>query len=648
MCGIAGTVGNADRATICAMTDLLAHRGPDDEGCVVLRDQGVALGHRRLSIIDLSDAGHQPMRNGSGELWVTYNGEIYNYRELREELRRLGYAFRSSSDTEVLLASYEAWGEACLDRLNGMFAFAIYDRRRRTLFAARDRLGVKPFYYFHGPRVFVFASEIKALFACPGVPRRPDLAALATPARYQVAPYTGFEGIRKLPPGCSLTYAEGKLSVRRYWNLAVSEDVSTPDGAALEQLDARLRRAVERQMVADVPVGMFLSGGLDSSLVGALMRRHTNRDIHAFTIRFSDRDQRFERMPDDSYYARRLAASLGFRYQELEIEPDVHELLQKMVWHLDEPLSDPAAINTYLIARAAREKGIVVLLNGMAGDEVFAGYRKHLACLRAEQYQAVVPTVLRRIFERFQARVPVASSSRGWRVLRWGKRFLSFASLDELDRFLASDLSLSEERYRALYLAHRPYRESVYYRAHQASFAAEHASFLARMCVNDTRFFLAEHNLLYSDKAAMAAGVESRPPFTDHELVEYAFSLPPRQRIRGNTQKFLLKRVAEKYLPRDVIHRPKAPFGSPLRSWVRGPLAGLLDEVLVPGAMRSAELYDPRYVRELIERDREGLDDNALTIWTILTNEMWFRTFFAAHLRQNDARPLGRVRFTYG
>ncbi len=630
MCGIAGIVGRPDGAAVARMTAVQSHRGPDDAGCVVLEKQRTALGHRRLSIIDLSEAGHQPMCDASGQIWITYNGEIYNYRELREELIRLGYRFRSSTDTEVLLVAYECWGDRCLERLNGMFAFAIYDCRRRLLFAARDRLGVKPFYYYEGQGMLVFASEAKALFACPQVPRRPDLAALATPVRYQVPPYTGFEHVRKLTPGHALTYRDGRASVRPYWTLRVSED-SAPDGDdAVDRLDDLLKGAVERQMIADVPVGVLLSGGLDSSVIACLMRRHTARDIHAFTIRHAEKDQRFEAMPDDSRYARRVARDLALEYHEIEIEPRVDELLPRITWHLDEPLSDPAAINTYLIARAARERGIPVLLNGMGGDEVFGGYRKHLACLRAEQYQRALPPALRRIVEGAFARAPVATNSRGLRTVRWAKRFFSFASLPPLDRYLASDLSLPGELYERLYRGRAAYRESRFYAAQQALFESCAASYLTRMCLGDTTFFLAEHNLLYSDKATMAAGVEGRPPLTDHEVVEFMFSRPPRDRIRGNRQKYLLKRVAEKYLPADIVHRPKAPFGSPLRSWIRGPLAPMVDDLLAPSAMKASELYEPGVVSELVARDRAGLDDNALIIWTILTNEIWFRANFEA------------------
>lgn len=629
MCGIAGTVGVADKNLIERMTDVLRHRGPDDGGVMVFEKHGVALGHRRLSIIDLSPAGHQPMSNAAGTLWITFNGEIYNYTVIRDELIGKGYQFRSHSDTEVLLAAYEVWGEKCLDKLNGMFAFAIYDMQNRKLFAARDRLGIKPFYYYHDDSFFVFASEIKAILECPFVEKKPDYFALHTPARFQISPYTGFEKIRKLHPGHSLTFQNSQLSIKAYWDIAATEEYDEPEARAIDRLDALLQDAVRLQMVADVPVGMFLSGGLDSSLISALARKNSNGPIHSFTIKFSEADQQFERMPDDSLYARRVAEQFGFEYHEFEIQPEIEELFPKLVWHLDEPLSDPAAINTYLISKAARDHGIIVLLNGMGGDEIFGGYRKQLACLKAELYQQIMPEVVRRVFERAAQALPVASSARGFKTMRWSKRFLSFASLAQADRYLAADLSLSRAQYRKFFLNGVDYAQSHFYVEQSPRFSEEGLSYLTKMCLNDTKVFLPEHNLAYSDKASMAASVESRPPLTDHRLVEFMFSLPPNYRINGNQQKYLMKKVAERYLPKSIVHRPKAPFGSPLRAWIRGPLAPMVDDLLSEERIKARGLYTPTYVSSLIDNDRRGVEDNAMLIWTLLTNEMWFQTFFS-------------------
>jgi len=627
------------------MTNVQSHRGPDDAGLEWFAATGSGLGHRRLSIIDLSPAGHQPMRNDGGSLWITFNGEVYNYEEVREDLVGRGHRFRSGSDTEVILKAYETWGPECLERLNGMFAFAIYDPGKDELFAARDRLGIKPFYYHHDGQRFVFASEVKALLASGQVPAAPDIEALHTPARFQVSPRTGFEGILKLPPGHSLTLREGRLSLRRYWQIRPREDQGVSLRQATEQLEALLRDSVRLQMIADVRVGTFLSGGVDSSVVSALMTTLTREPIHSFTIAFSPEDQRFEKMPDDARYARQVAERLGLRHHEALIRPDVVDLLPRLTWHMDEPLADPAAINTYLLARMARDEGIVVMLNGMGGDEVYAGYRKQLACLHADTYQALVPGPLRRVVERALDALPVATSRQGLRSLRWAKRFVSFASLPPLERYLASDLALSEERYAAL-MPHGPrYADTLYVRAQREAFAQEGVSYLTRMCLNDTLFFLSDHNLTYSDKAAMAVGVEGRPPLIDHRLVELLFTLPPRLRIHLGTQKRLLKRVSERYLPREIVYRPKAPFGSPLRAWIRGPLAEMVADLLSPASLRARGLYDPREVERLVSADRKGHEDNAHVIWTLLTNEVWFRAFFGpnatsyAHSAAGGAEP---------
>jgi|SRR5579871_772378 len=627
MCGIVGIIGGGDEHLLGRMNDIIAHRGYDDAGVKWFPESGSGLAQRRLSIIDLSPAGHQPMPNEKGDLWIVFNGEIYNYKEIALELQAKGVQLRSTSDTEVLLYAYQLWGEDCLQKLNGMFAFAVYDLRERKLFAARDRLGIKPLYYHFENGRLIFASEIKAILDSGLVEKRPDFNALHTPARFQVSPWTGFENILKLPPGHCLTLEAGKLSVRQYWNLRPTEQ-EADESALIERLDSLLTDAVRLQMRADVPVGVFLSGGLDSSIVSALMRANTQQTVHSFTIKFADEDQKFERMTPDEVYAREVAQQFGFEYHEIEIRPQVEELLPKVIWHMDEPISDPAAINTYLISKAARDLDIVVLLNGMGGDEVFGGYRKHLACLSADTYQALVPGLIRRMVQYTADLIPVATASRGLKQIRWGKRFLSFAESPRSDRYLMSDLSVAPKQFSQMFASRMSYYDSHFFRAQASRFNGNGLSYLTQMCLNDTLVFLPEHNLTYSDKASMAASIESRPPLTDHRIVEFMFSVQPSSRIQGFTQKYLLKKVSEKYLPDRIIYRPKAPFSSPLRSWVRGPLAPMVAELLSESALRSRGLYDPAYVSGLIARDKSGQEDNSYQIWTLLTNEIWFRTFF--------------------
>jgi asparagine synthase (glutamine-hydrolysing) len=629
MCGIAGIVNGGSPEALKRMSATLVHRGPDDAGLRWFPNERCGLAHRRLSIIDLSATGHQPMCNETGDLWITFNGEIFNYKEIRDELVSRGFRFRSHSDTEVLLYAYQQWGELCLNRLNGMFAFAIFDQKEQKLFAARDRFGIKPFYYNFQAGRLVFSSEIKAILASDLVQNRPDLYSLHTPARFQISPYTGFLEILKLPPANYLVLHKGELSIRQYWGIEVWEQDGDEESQA-DKLDALLSDSVRLQMIADVPVGIFLSGGLDSSVVGALMRRNTQQELHAFTIKFADADQKFEKMIRDEIYARQVAKHFRLTYHEFTIRPQIVELLPKLVWHLDEPLADPAAINTYLIARAARDLGIVVLLNGMGGDEIFGGYRKQLACLTAETYQAIVPRTIRRLLERVANIIPVATSTTGFRQVRWAKRFLSFASAPRFERYLMSDLSLGADHFAQLFADRIPYHDTHFYKSQAGRFTSNLLPYLTLMCLNDTMVFLPEHNLTYSDKASMAASIESRPPLTDHRIVEFMFSVPPKERIRGTTQKYLLKKVADRYLPRNIVYRPKASFASPLRSWIRGPLRVMIDELLSEDAVRARGLYDPKCISDLIARDRQGREDNSYLIWTFLTNEIWFRSFFHA------------------
>jgi asparagine synthase (glutamine-hydrolysing) len=627
MCGITGLINTGSKDILKQMTELIFYRGPDDEGVFWSKKNCSGLGHRRLSIIDLSELGHQPMSNEKGNIHITYNGELYNYKEIRNSLQKLGSKFNSDSDTEVILKSYEEWGEECLLNFNGMFAFAIYNSDSNSLFAARDRLGIKPFYYYCENESFVFSSEIKAILKSGLTEVQPDYFSLLTPTRFQITPYTGFKNILKLPPGYSLYFNNGTLKLKKYWDINPIEK-NVDENSAVQELDDLLNGSVKRQMISDVPVGIFLSGGLDSSIIAALMRKNTQKDIHSFTIKFSEKDQKYEKMVNDELYAKQVAKLFEFRYNEIEISPDIEDLLPKMIWHLDEPLSDPAAINTYLISKAAREIDIVVLLNGMGGDEIYGGYRKQLACLKADVYKKYLPGFIRYAVKKFFDLIPVATSSQGLKYFRWLKRFLLIASLPRVERFLSSDLSLNGEQFERMFSKEIGYENTHFYKSQYKNFESNDLSYLTEMCLNDTKVMLPEHNLNYSDKASMAASIESRPPLTDHLSVEFMFTLDPRFRIKKNIQKYLLKKVSEKYLPREIIYRPKAPFGSPLRSWIRGPLSEMVDDFLSADSIKKRNLYNINYVERLIKYDRDGKEDNSHIIWTLLTNEIWFRTFF--------------------
>jgi asparagine synthase (glutamine-hydrolysing) len=628
MCGIAGMVGSVHPRVVRGMTRILAHRGPDGEGCVCPIGESFGFGHRRLAILDLSPNGAQPMWDATGRYCISYNGEIYNFLGIRRELVGRGYQFQSATDTEVLLAAYAEWGAACLDRFNGMFAFAIWDRNERTLFAARDRLGIKPFYWAEHPGGLLFASEAKAILASGLIRVDADPQVVHNPWHYPTAPRTGFLGVYKLSPGHSLTWRDGRTKIDRWW--AVPEAAGRLDRSkARRDLTELLTDAVALQMISDVPVGALLSGGLDSSSVVALMARVSRSPVRTLAIRFRAEDRPFEAMTDDDHFARLVAKRLGCDHTEIEISPRAADLLPRVVWHLDEPVFDPAAINTLLIAEEARRHGTTVLLSGMGADEIFGGYRKHLACLIADGYQRAVPRAARRGIRAIGLQLPVATSQGGFRRLRWLRRFLEFESLPPTERFLRSDLSMGPDEYAELFreATRFPYDELEEVQHRRSSMDRCDGSYLERMCRWDTTMFLPDHNLAYTDKATMAAGIEARPPLIDHRIVELAFRLRDDDRIRGRVQKALFRDVVAPWIPRAVAHRPKANFAAPLRAWIRRDLRVMVDDLLSETALKRRGLYRSDAIRNRITEDRNGRFDHGHLIWNLLNRELWFEAF---------------------
>jgi asparagine synthase (glutamine-hydrolysing) len=568
------------------------------------------------------------MWDATGRYCITYNGEVYNFRSLRSELEGKGHRFRSTSDTEVVLAAYEQWGPSCLNRLNGMFALAIWDRTERSLFAARDRLGIKPFYWSEHGAGLLFASEAKAILASGFVPVAADPEAAHNPWHYPTAPRTGFVGVQKLPPGHTLRWRSGRTTISRWWAVPeAAERFGRAEAArALTQL---LPDAVALQMISDVPVGALLSGGIDSTAIVALMSRVASGPVRTMAIRFRAEDLPFEAMPDDERYARLAARRFGCEHTEIELSPRVVDLLPRIVWHLDEPIFDPAAINTFLIAEEARRRGITVLLSGMGGDEIFGGYRKQFACLLADRYQRAIPAAVRDAIAAIGMRLPVATSHGGFRHLRWLRRFLSFASLSPTERFLRSDLSIGPDDYADLFpdALRFPYDDLVEVRDRRARMEEGEGTYLERMCRWDTTMFLPDHNLTYTDKSTMAAGIEARPPLIDHRIVELAFRLRDDDRVRGSVQKALFRDVVAPWIPAEIARRPKANFAAPLRAWIRRDLRVMVDDLLSESALRRRGLYRPAAVRRRIEDDRKGRADHGHTIWNLLNRELWFDSF---------------------
>jgi len=626
MCGIAGCYQQADgRKLVDIMIDRIGHRGPDAQGTWSEEGDrvGVHLGHRRLSIIDLSTAADQPLRKHG--LVLIYNGELYNYRALRAELVVRGVSFSTQSDTEVVLEAWRHWGPDALQRFRGMFAFALFNEKTGEIFLARDPFGIKPLYYMLRRDGIVFASELKALVSAIGSELRMEPGALVASMLYYWLPEQrcAIDGVRKLPGGAwARCRPDGSFSVQHYWNVAaVAAEAAAGPPADLADV---LEESVAAHLVADVPVSSFLSGGLDSSIV-TVLAHHQQATIDAYTITFRPEDQRLEAMPDDARYARKVAARYGISLREIEISPDIVSLLPRMVDVLDEPIGDPAAINTLLMCEAARERGVKVILSGMGADELFGGYRKHLACVLAGKYNKV-PRVGQALVRSAVGRAPVAAADRGLRYARWAKRFLTFAELPE------------EPRFRRSYTLYDPAELSTLISPDLAGYVdevvREHADIyrdnmladeVNRMCLADTRMFLPGLNLAYTDRASMAASVEVRVPFVDPVVARAAFSVPGGAKIRRREGKVALKKAAENWLPAEIVHRPKASFSAPLRAWVRGDLRAMIQDVLVGGDLVASGLICKDPLLQLIRDDQAGREDRSKQIWQLLTLELWHR-----------------------
>jgi asparagine synthase (glutamine-hydrolysing) len=626
VCGIAGCYQQPDgQKLVDIMTDAIAHRGPDSTGTWSHEIDGVTaqLGFRRLSIIDLSAAADQPLRRDS--MTIIYNGELYNYRTLRAELTTAGACFTTQSDTEVVLEAWRRWGPDALTRFRGMFAFALFDERTCDLILARDPFGIKPLYYLPRGGGAVFASELKALVAAIGSELRVEPAALVASMLYYWVPEQrcAIDGVRKLPGGSwALLRPDGTLTVRQYWSIA---DVAAQAAAGPPaDLGPVIEESVAAHLVSDVPVSSFLSGGLDSSIVTVLAHQAA-QEIDAYTITFRPEDQRLEAMPDDAAYARKVAARFGIDLHEIEISPDIVNLLPRMVDVLDEPIGDPAAINTLLMCQAARERGVKVILSGMGADELFGGYRKHLACVVAGKYNKLPASP--RAGTRFAVeRLPVSVQGRGLRYARWAKRFLTFADLPEEPRFRRSYTLYDPTELAALV--------SPDLASHVDQIIEEHSDIyhdnslqdeVNRMCLADARLFLPGLNLAYTDRASMAASVEVRVPFVDPIVARAAFSVGGSEKIRHRQGKVALKRAAESWLPREIVYRPKASFSAPLRAWVRNDLQEVINDVLVGGQLVGSGMIRADALRRLIQDDRDGREDYSKQVWQLLSLELWYR-----------------------
>lgn len=630
MCGIAGFMGDFDFSLLERMNNCMIHRGPDDVGCLWIPEKRLGLSQRRLSIIDLSPLGKQPMWDVTHTVGIVFNGEIYNYRVLRDRLIANGYALRSQTDTEVLLNLYLRDGVAMLDSLNGIFAFAIWDARQDTLFVARDGVGVKPFYYAETPQGFVFASELKSLLHASSVDRSLDPAAIHYHLTYLwcPAPHTMLRSVKKLLPGYAMTIQDG--SIQKQWQFydlpydQAIEPLSLPE--AIHQVQVYVQRAVQRQMVADVPIGAFLSGGLDSSAVVAFARQYTTtQKLQCFTIGFHRDAAQSEGMAADLPYAQQVAKALDVDLHTIYVGSDMVQQLESMIYHLDEPQADPAPLNVLFISQLARQHGIKVLLSGAGGDDIFTGYRRHYA-LQQERYWAWMPLIVRQGLQGVSRLLPTATP--------WGRRLakaFQYAALEGDERLISYFYWTKAQLQWGLYtdamcaqLTHLSPAQPLLKTLASLSDAVPP---LNRMLYLEGKHFLADHNLNYTDKMSMAAGVEVRVPLLDPDLVALAARLPIAYKQYGAVGKWIFKKAMEPYLPHEVIYRPKSGFGAPLRSWLRSELRPMVAELLSETSLTRRGLFVPKAVQRLIELDRRGRIDGTYTIFALMCIELWARIF---------------------
>jgi asparagine synthase (glutamine-hydrolysing) len=631
MCGILAIL-NFDPANrvheplLRHMTDTMAHRGPDDAGYWM--NGPVGLGHRRLAIIDLSSAGHQPMSNEDGTLWITYNGEIYNFKELRQGLETKGHFFRSETDTEVVLHAYEEWGEGCLSHFNGMWAFALWDSRRRCLFVARDRLGIKPLVYYRDPKRFICASEIKGIIADRTVPKEIDPEALHHYLSLMniPAPFSIYKEIRKLQSGHYLLIKDGSIEDRVYWDLPMGEEVSKDRRIILENLETCLQDSVKRRMISDVPLGVFLSGGVDSSLISALATKTmSKRSLYTFTVRFQGTGNY-----DESVWARKVANQIHSNHLEIELAFDFVKTLPRLVQLFDEPFAISSVVALYLMAQEV-SKHVKVVLTGDGGDEVFGGYPWRHSLL--DQYLDWLNLWPFKWFHKDTGKEPVP-------LIRWKTTLRQMRMKQVLDALTYEDRTLRQWLYfQSLYCFNEVEKDQLYHRewAHQIAqvktedllishLPDKAPNRLTRWISFDLKTTLPDEMLAKVDKATMACGLEARVPFLDYRLVEYAINLPVSMKVHGREGKRALRWLGERYLPKEILKRPKHGFNVPLNIWFRNELWAFVKEILSESAVKDAGYFNIKTVQEILQRHRQDMtSDLSNPIFTLLCFELWRR-----------------------
>lgn len=629
MCGIAGVLHFDGRQptteAIKCMIDAIAHRGPDAEGVQLCGSVG--LGHRRLAILDLSDAGKQPMSDQAGKLWITYNGEIYNFLEIRRELESRGYHFTSVTDTEVILYAYREWGVECIQRFNGMFAFALWDETKQSLWVARDRIGIKPLFYAQDQHRFLFGSEMKAILAHPEFQSRCiDYQALAyfLATNYTPAPYTLLADIRQLLPGHMLLIShDGQVQDIAYWELIYEEGDYRDDATYLEEYAALLEDAVRLQLISDVPFGAFLSGGVDSSTIAYWMSKQLNEPLKTFTIGFG------EATFDELDYARQVADSLNTEHHERIVKADHAQLLSKLVWHAEEPTADSSMVAVYAVAELARES-VTMVHSGDGADETLAGYETYQAYYLHRLYRSLPALLRQSVIEPMVGRLPASDSklSRDAKLRRfvYGGRYASSEDAHALWRIIFT----AEARAELLTpLYDKPGVKADILDLYRAAFAQTNARHpVNRMLYVDTRVYLPSDMLVKVDRMTMAHGLEARVPFLDHRLVEFTARVPPHLKLNGyRRKKHILKTVMRGKLPETILTRKKAGFNVPNARWIKGGLKPFVLDQLSPAKLKRIGWFESGVVEKLLHDHFEERSDHSHQIWSLLTLSLWWSQF---------------------
>lgn len=625
MCGIYGFAGFSDKELLIRMSNITAHRGPDDFGLWESDTKRVSLGHNRLSIIDLSPQGHQPMFNEDGRLVLVFNGEIYNFQDFRRDLIEKGHKFISNTDSEVILHLYEEEGHDFLKKLRGMFAFALYDREKDELFLARDHYGIKPLYFAPLEDRFIFASELKAITEYTDLPKKINLEAVNDYITFLWTPFTKtmFKDVQKLAPGHGMVVKEGRVDqVWKFYEVGYSGNyLDVSDEQAVDMLDKILEDSVRAQMVSDVPLGAFLSGGLDSSLIVAYMRKISGDvPVKTFTIDVENIDD--EGFVNDLYYAEKVAKYLNVELERISVAPD--DLLahvESLPFMLDEPQADPAPINAMLIAGKAIDSGCKVLLSGAGGDDYFTGYRRHIA-LEYDRKIMKLPAVFRKLISVLCSRLRTGNPK-----MRKLRKYTYNLDRDMSGRIASYFAWIEDSVKHPLFTEKGLLLMNGYDPLNRLKqtldILPDDTDILDKMLFLDNKHFLADHNLNYTDKSGMVKSLEVRVPYIDEKVVEFSAKLPPHMKLRNGETKWILKKVAERYLPHDVIYRPKTGFGAPIRTWIKKDMLPMLEKYLSRERLEQGEIFDYDAVWRLIHDNRNGKVDATYTIFSILCIEIW-------------------------